>query len=205
MIAIIDYGMGNLGSVEKAFSYLGYETRITASAEDVMAASGVVLPGVGAIGPAMTAIRGMKMNQIIADYLATGRPFLGICLGMQLLFDSSEEGDEEVSGLGILPGKVRRFPASSGLKIPQIGWNRLTDVKHAAFTEGQYVYFVHSFYCDAENEAHTAATAEYGICYTAAVSSGNLLAAQFHPEKSGAAGLSILRKWADSNGSARNL
>jgi len=125
MIAIIDYGMGNLGSVQKALAFLGYESEITNDPARVMDADGVVLPGVGAIGAAMEALSSKGLDKVVHEYIATGKPFLGICLGMQMLFDSSEEsfGGEPVKGLSVLPGKVVRFPSDMGLKIPQIGWN----------------------------------------------------------------------------------
>ena len=202
MIAIIDYKMGNLGSVEKAVSYLGYETVITNSPDIVRSADGVILPGVGAFEAGMQALEESRMIGTIADFIKTGRPFLGICLGMQLLFESSEETlaetsqqNSECKGLSIIPGRVRRFPKTDGLKIPQIGWNNLIQVKNQIFTENEYMYFVHSYYCDAAEKEDIAAYAEYGIIYPAAIIHGNIYAAQFHPEKSGEAGLAILQRW----------
>jgi glutamine amidotransferase len=196
MIAIIDYGVGNLGSVQKALEYIGYSSIITSKPEEVLSASGVILPGVGAFQPAMEALQFRGLDQTVKDYVASGRPFLGVCLGMQLLFETSEEGDGQSRGLAILPGIVRRFPRDSGLKTPQIGWNNLYNVPDPMFRKGDYVYFVHSYYCDPADSSDIAATAFYGLEYACAVSRGNVLAMQFHPEKSGEVGLSILNRWA---------
>lgn len=201
MIAIIDYQMGNLNSVQKAFSFLGFDTVITDSQEKISSADGVILPGVGAIGSAMEAIKERNMDRMIRAYIASGRPFLGICLGMQVLFDVSEESDgihKSVEGLSVIPGRVRRFPAVGNLKIPQIGWNQLSGVSNPLFSEGRFMYFVHSYYCEPERKEDTAALSYYGIPYTAAISRGNILATQFHPEKSGEAGLAVLKKWGET-------
>jgi len=197
MIAIIDYGMGNLGSVEKALAFLGYESVITDDPSTVLAADGVILPGVGAIGAAMEALSGKGLDKIVHEYIATGKPFLGICLGMQMLFDTSEEsfGGEPVKGLSVLPGKVVRFPSDMGLKIPQIGWNDLSS-RNEILPDKEFVYFVHSYYCVPENEEDIAATVTYGIEYCCSVRRKNVFACQFHPEKSGEAGLRILNRWA---------
>lgn len=197
MIAIIDYGMGNLGSVEKALAFLGYESEITDDPSRVMAADGVILPGVGAIGAAMEALSAKHLDRVVHEYIATGKPFLGICLGMQMLFDSSEEsfGGNPVQGLSVLPGKVVRFPSDMGLKVPQIGWNALSS-KDPILPDQEYVYFVHSYFCVPEREEDIAATVEYGIEYCCSVRHDNVFACQFHPEKSGEAGLRILHRWA---------
>ena len=197
MIAIIDYGMGNLGSVEKALAFLGYASKITNDPAEVMAADGVVLPGVGAIGAAMEALSGKGLDKVVHEYIATGKPFLGICLGMQMLFETSEEsfGGEPVKGLSVLPGKVVRFPGDMGLKIPQIGWNDLSS-RNEILPSGEYVYFVHSYYCVPEREEDIAATTNYGIEYCCSVRRNNIFACQFHPEKSGEVGLRILDRWA---------
>lgn len=197
MIAIIDYGMGNLGSVQKALAFLGYESEITNDPARVMDADGVVLPGVGAIGAAMEALSSRGLDKVVHEYIATGKPFLGICLGMQMLFDSSEEsfGGEPVKGLSVLPGRVVRFPSGMGLKIPQIGWNSLSS-RNEILPDGQYVYFVHSYYCVPEREEDVAATVNYGIEYCCSVRRDNVFACQFHPEKSGEVGLRILDRWA---------
>lgn len=197
MIAIIDYGMGNLGSVQKALAFLGYDSEITNDPARVLDADGVVLPGVGAIGAAMEAIISKGLDRVVHEYIATGKPFLGICLGMQMLFDTSEEsfGGEPVKGLSVLPGKVVRFPSDMGLKIPQIGWNALSS-RNEILPQGQYVYFVHSYYCVPEREEDIAATVGYGIEYCCSVRRKNVFACQFHPEKSGEVGLRILDRWA---------
>ncbi|MBP5417373.1 MAG: imidazole glycerol phosphate synthase subunit HisH [Clostridiales bacterium] len=197
MIAIIDYGMGNLGSVQKALAFLGYDSEITNDPARVMDADGVVLPGVGAIGAAMEALTSKGLDKVVHEYVATGKPFLGICLGMQMLFDTSEEsfGGEPVKGLSVLPGKVVRFPSDMGLKIPQIGWNELNS-KNEILPDKEYVYFVHSYYCVPDREEDIAATVEYGIEYCCSVRRDNVFACQFHPEKSGEVGLRILDRWA---------
>lgn len=197
MIAIIDYGMGNLGSVEKALTFIGYDSVITDDPKLVMEADGVILPGVGAIGAAMEALKSKNLDKVVHDYITTGKPFLGICLGMQMLFDSSEEsfGGSPVQGLSVLPGKVVRFPSDMGLKVPQIGWNALSS-KNPILPDGEYVYFVHSYYCVPAREEDIAATVDYGIEYCCSVRRDNVLACQFHPEKSGEAGLAILQRWA---------
>jgi len=196
MIAVVDYGMGNLGSVKKALTFLGYETIITDSPSQAMRASGLILPGVGAMAHAMQALRDKGMDSVVSEYIDTGRPFLGICLGMQMLFDSSEEGDGTVKGLGLMPGRVVRFSPEMGLKIPQIGWNSLVTASDPALRKNDYVYFVHSYYCAPDRPEDVAATTEYGIEYASAVARGNILAVQFHPEKSGEVGLAILNRWA---------
>ena len=196
MIAIIDYGMGNLGSVKKALNFLGYEAVITDSPSQAMSAAGLILPGVGAMAHAMQALRDKGMDRVVFDYVDTGRPFLGICLGMQMLFDSTQEGDGTVTGLGLMPGRVVRFSAEYGLKIPQIGWNNLVTVSDPALRKDDYVYFVHSYYCVPDHAQDVAAMTLYGVEYASAVARGNILATQFHPEKSGEVGLAILNRWA---------
>ncbi len=197
MIAIIDYGMGNLGSVEKALTFIGYDSVITDDPKLVMEADGVILPGVGAIGAAMEALKSKHLDKVVHDYIGTGKPFLGICLGMQMLFDSSEEsfGGSPVQGLSVLPGKVVRFPSDMGLKVPQIGWNALSS-KNPILPDGEYVYFVHSYYCVPAREEDIAATVDYGLEYCCSVRHDNVFACQFHPEKSGEVGLAILQRWA---------
>lgn len=198
MIAIIDYGAGNLASVKKAFDHIGAKSVITSDRETVLNADGVVLPGVGAIGFAMDKLKSVGMDEVVKTVAEKGTPLLGICLGMQMFLDESEESfgnDENVKGLGLVRGTVRKFPSSIGLKIPQIGWNDLQDVTGSILSEGDYVYFVHSYYCDLENASDVAAYTTYGIKYCSAIEKDNIFACQFHPEKSGEAGLNILRKF----------
>ena len=197
MIAIIDYGAGNLQSVEKALRHLGCQCQITADPGELAAAQAAVLPGVGAFGDAMGQLRARGLEEPIRQFVSSGKPFLGICLGLQILFEESEESPG-VKGLGLLRGKVLRLPKESGLKIPHIGWNSLSVGKPGglfAGVEGEpYVYFVHSYYLRAEEDVVTA-TAEYGTTIHAAVQKENLLACQFHPEKSGQVGLSLLENF----------
>ncbi len=198
MIAIIDYDAGNIKSVEKALQYLGEETVITRAAEEILGADGVILPGVGAFGDAMEKLRTYGLDEVIRKCVSQGTPFLGICLGLQLLFESSEESPG-VEGLHILDGRIVRFPAKEGLKIPQIGWNSLQFPRRSRLLEGisdnAYVYFVHSYYLQAADEGIVAATAEYGVTVHAAVEKDNVFACQFHPEKSSEVGLRILRNF----------
>lgn len=194
MIAIIDYGAGNLRNVEKAFRHLGHEAVVTDDREVILTADRVVLPGVGAFGDCMESIRSKGLESVIKTAVGSGKPFLGICLGMQLLFDESEESPG-VKGLGILKGRIRRLP-ECGLKIPHMGWNDLRC--RGALFEGlssPYVYFVHSYYLDAADKSIVSATTEYGIEIEVAVEQGNLFATQFHPEKSGEAGLRMLENF----------
>ena len=197
MTAIIDYGAGNLQSVEKALRHIGCDCQVTADPAALLASKAAVLPGVGAFGDAMKSLRARGLEEPIRAFIASGKPFLGICLGLQLLFESSEESPG-VAGLGLLKGKILRLPAENGLKIPHIGWNSLTIRKPGglfAGVEGEpYVYFVHSYYLQAEENV-VAATAEYGATIHAAVQKDNLLACQFHPEKSGEVGLKLLRNF----------
>lgn len=195
MIAIIDYDAGNLRNVEKAFRHLGKEAVITDDKETILSADHVVLPGVGAFGDCMASIRAKGLEDTIKTVVKNGVPFLGICLGMQLLFDESEE-NPGVKGLGILRGKIRRIP-DKGLKIPHMGWNDISC--RGQLFEGlsnPFVYFVHSYYLDAADKSVVSAVAEYGVKIEAAVEWRNLFATQFHPEKSGEAGLHILTNFA---------
>ncbi len=203
MIAIIDYGVGNLASVNKAFSFIGYESKITSDHEEILGADKVVLPGVGAFADAMDNLDKSGMISIIKEVAQKGTPLLGICLGMQLLFDYSTEGGEKVSGLGLLKGSVNQFPLNMGLKVPHMGWNSLDIRQEKGIFSGvrqkSYVYFVHSYYLTAENTSDVAAVCEYGIRFDAAVCKGNIMGTQFHPEKSGDVGLDILKNFADIN------
>ena len=194
MIAIIDYGMGNLRSVQKAFEYLGKEAVITDRPDTIAAASHVVLPGVGAFEDAMARLRATGLDQALLEAARAGKPLLGICLGMQMMFEASEENGH-FAGLGLFPGTITRFE-DQGLKIPHMGWNTLRTRACPLFDAGEdpCVYFVHS-YCMADvNDEWTAATCEYGQTFTAAICRGNVMATQFHPEKGGGAGLQMLRR-----------
>ena len=198
MISIIDYGAGNLQSVEKALRHIGCDCQVTADPGRLLASDAAVLPGVGSFGDAMDQLRSRGLEEPIHRFVESGRPFLGICLGLQILFEESQESPG-VKGLGLLKGKILRLPKESGLKIPHIGWNSL-EVKNreglfAGLPEEPYVYFVHSYYLRAEEDVVTA-TAEYGATIHAAVRKGNLMACQFHPEKSGKTGLAILENFA---------
>ncbi len=197
MIAVVDYGAGNLRSVELAFARLGETVSITRDPAVISEADGVILPGVGAFPDAMAAMRRSGVIPALYDAAESGRPFLGICLGMQALFDGSEEGDG-ARGLGLVPGMVRRLP-SCGLKIPHMGWNSLIPSKDSPLLDGlpdePYVYFVHSYACAADNPADVLATTRYGVEFHAAVQRGNVIGMQFHPEKSGAVGEKLLRNF----------
>lgn len=192
-IAIVDYGAGNLTSVKNAFAALGVETVVTRDPAVVAAAARVVFPGVGAALSAMESLRSLGLESAVKDAAASGRPFLGICLGMQILFEHSEE-DGGVATLGVLPGRVRRFPKVPGVKVPQIGWNSVAPNPEPRTTNHDFYYFVHSYY--AEKTADTALVAEYaGVEFSAMVRRGKLWACQFHPEKSGRVGLKLLSDW----------
>lgn len=197
MIAIIDYGMGNLRSVQKAFEYLGYQAVITDDPARIAGADHVVLPGVGAFCDAMQRLRDTRLDRAALDTASSGKPLLGICLGMQMMFEHSEENGF-YDGLGLFPGTVTRFE-NHGLKIPHMGWNTI-QTRDCALFDGSgepCVYFVHS-YCMADiSDEWTAATCDYGQTFTAAICRGNVMATQFHPEKSGAAGLEMLRRFAE--------
>lgn len=198
MIAVIDYGAGNLQSVVKAFHYIGCDVKVTADKEELKEASAAILPGVGAFGDSMRCLNRSGMVQPALDFIESGKPFLGICLGLQLLFEGSEE-DPGVSGLGVLKGKICRIPDIGQLKIPHIGWNSLRIRKPEGLFQGMeenpYVYFVHSYYLHAEDRDVVSATTEYGVQIDAAVQKGNLFATQFHPEKSGRTGLKMLKNF----------
>ena len=202
MIAIIDYDAGNIKSVEKALQYLGEEAVITRDAGEILMADKVVLPGVGAFGDAMEKLNRYGLVPVIHEVVEKGIPFLGICLGLQLMFESSEEAPG-VEGLGLLKGKIVRIPEENGLKVPHMGWNSLSFPKEgrlfAGIPENSYVYFVHSYYLQAEEDIVTA-TAEYGVTIHASVEKGNVFACQFHPEKSSHTGLTILKNFVELKG-----
>lgn len=200
MIAIIDYDAGNIKSVEKAFAYLGYETVTTRDSKLILSADKVVLPGVGAFGDAMARLEEYGLVDVIHKVVEKNIPLLGICLGLQLLFDSSEES-EGIKGLGVFRGRIIKFSNNTEYKIPQIGWNSLEIRDDSKLFKGimnqSYVYFVHSYYLEAEDESIVAASADYANYFHAAVEHGNVYACQFHPEKSGEIGLKILKNFAD--------
>ncbi len=198
MTAIIDYDAGNIRSVEKALRFLGEETCLTRDREKILAADRVILPGVGAFGDAMEKIKNFALEEVIHEAVGEGLPFLGICLGLQLLFERSEECPA-AKGLGILKGDILRLPDKEGLKIPQIGWNSLKYPNEGRLFEGipedSYVYFVHSYYLKAEDESIVTATADYSTEIHASVEKGNVFACQFHPEKSSKTGLALLNNF----------
>ncbi len=198
MVAIIDYDAGNLKSVEKAFAYLGEQALVTRSREEILGADRIVLPGVGAFGDAMDKLRRYGLTDVIREAVGEGIPFLGICLGLQLLFDSSEESPG-VEGLGLCRGRILRFPEKEGMKIPHMGWNSL-HFDHpgrlfAGIGEDSCVYFVHSYYLEAEDPKIVTASAQYAARIHASIEEKNIFACQFHPEKSGAVGLKILENF----------
>ena len=205
MIASVDYDAGNLKSVEKALAYLGEASIVTRDFKEIEKADKVILPGVGSFGTAMENLKKFELDKVVKEVTAEGKPFLGICLGLQLLFDGSEES-EGVEGLGILPGDIVKIPDKPGLKIPHIGWNSLTLQNDGRlFQELEtvpYVYFVHSFYLKAKEETMVKAVTEYSVNIHASVEKDNVFACQFHPEKSSTTGLKILKNFAAIKGGA---
>lgn len=200
MIVIIDYDAGNIKSVEKALQKLGADVVITKDANTILNADKVILPGVGAFGDAMSNLKKYNLVSVIKQVIEKGIPFLGICLGLQLLFDRSDE-TPGVEGLGILKGEVLRIPENGELKIPHMGWNSLHLQNDGRLFQGlseeAYVYFVHSYYLKAEEPEIVKATAEYGVTIHASVEKGNVFACQFHPEKSSDVGLKILKNFVE--------
>ncbi|MGQ3684141.1 MAG: imidazole glycerol phosphate synthase subunit HisH [Candidatus Loosdrechtia sp.] len=206
MIVIVDYGMGNLRSVEKGFERFGFNVKVTDNLTEIRNADKLVLPGVGAFRDAMEGLRQRGLTGPIVDWIKSGKPFLGICLGLQLLFSKSYE-DGEHEGLGIIPGKVVRFDFSgkkehAGLKIPHMGWNQINLKKQDVpllkdVPDNAYVYFVHSYYVCPEDENVIATETDYGIRFTSMIWHRNIFATQFHPEKSQQNGLTMLKNFGD--------
>jgi len=198
LIVLLDYGAGNLASVHKALRHCGAEVTVTSDPKGLGDASGAILPGVGAFGEAMARLESAGLVQPLRDYIAQDRPFLGICLGLQLLFESSEESPG-VEGVGVFPGRVARLPENPGLKIPHMGWNQLRRRREcwalAGLAEGAYAYFVHSYVVAPADEQLIATTTEHGVEFVSSVTRGRLYACQFHPEKSQQVGLTILRNF----------
>ncbi len=198
MIAIIDYDAGNIKSVEKAMEYLGQEAQVTRDPKVILGADKVILPGVGAFGDAMGKLRQYGLDQVIHEVVKKEIPLLGICLGLQLLFEKSDE-TPGVSGLGVLEGEILRIPDKEGLKIPHMGWNSLKFPNEGRLFKGiledSYVYFVHSYYLKAKDESIVTATTEYSSLIHASVERGNVFACQFHPEKSSDVGMQILNNF----------
>ena len=200
MIGIIDYDAGNLKSVEKALTFLGEEVIVTRDRKILLKADKVILPGVGAFGNAMSNLKNYELDKVIWEIVFMNKPFLGICLGLQLLFDRSDESPG-IDGLGILKGEILRIPEKEDLKIPHIGWNSLTLVNNGKLFNkidlDAYVYFVHSYYLKASNENIVRATTDYSTLIHASVEKDNVFACQFHPEKSSSVGLKILQNFAN--------
>lgn len=198
-IAIIDYGMGNLRSVAKAVEAAGGAVRVVTRPDEIGSAAGLVLPGVGALADCITALKAGGMDRALRDWIAADKPFLGVCLGLQALFDFSEEAD--TPGLGIFPGRIVRFRLPAGLKVPHMGWNTVrftqpgSPLTTGLLTEGEAFYFVHSYYCVPADPAVVLAECDYGVKFTAAVARGRCFATQFHPEKSQAKGIQLYRNF----------
>ena len=198
MVAIIDYGAGNLMSVKKALDYLGYDSEITMDREKILSASHIILPGVGSFGDAMASIRERGLEDTIKTAASGEKPFLGICLGLQLLFEESEESPN-VKGLGVFKGRIVTIPKDMGLKVPHIGWNSVSLKKtngiFNGIKENSYFYFVHSYYLKEAQSDVVAGVTDYGVKIQCAVQRGLVCATQFHPEKSGEVGLQLLRNF----------
>lgn len=198
MISIIDYGAGNLSSVKKALDFLGAESEITQDSDRILTASHIILPGVGSFGDAMNSMAERGLVDVVKEAALSGKPFLGICLGLHLLFEGSDESPE-IDGLGILKGKMVTIPRDRGLKVPHIGWNSVSlkqkDGIFSGIDDNSYFYFVHSYYLKDADENVVAGVTEYGVPIECAVQRGNLCAVQFHPEKSSSAGLKLLKNF----------
>ena len=202
MIALLDYGSGNLRSVEKALRQVGAEVNVVTRPDGMKDARGVVLPGVGAFDDCITAMQRQELLAGVKDFIPTGRPFLGICVGYQALFDKSEEFNSCAAGLGIFAGKVVRFPSQPGLKVPQIGWNQIEVTRPECpllrgIASGSYVYFVHSFFPQPADPSIVATRTDYGGPFASSVWRENVFATQFHPEKSQAVGLKLLKNFVE--------
>ncbi len=202
MIALLDYGSGNLRSVEKALRKVGAEVNVITRPDGMKQARGAVLPGVGAFDDCITAMQRQELLGGVQEFIASGRPFLGICVGYQALFEKSEEFNSCAAGLGIFEGNVVRFPTRTGLKVPQIGWNQINLAQPACplfrgIKEGSFVYFVHSFYPKPKDDSIVAARTEYGESFASAIWRDNVFATQFHPEKSQAVGLRLLQNFVE--------
>ena len=200
MIAIVDYDAGNIKSVEKAFQYIGEKPVVTRDSEEILRADQVVVPGVGAFEDAMGKMNHYNLTGVLRDVAGRGTPILGICLGLQLFFERSDESEHDVEGLKLLPGEIVKFPDREGFKIPHMGWNSIKINPDSRLLAGipdeSYVYFVHSYYLKAKHEKDVAATTDYIVSVHAAAEHDNIFATQFHPEKSGDVGLQILKNFA---------
>jgi len=198
MIAIIDYDAGNIGSVIRALDYLSEEWVLTRDKDEILKADKAILPGVGSFKDALDNIRKYDLEGVIKEFIASKKPFLGICLGLQLLFEESEESPN-VKGLSVLPGVCKKIPSSQDIKVPHVGWNSLKLEKESKLfkdiPDNSYVYFVHSYYLEAGNKEDVAASTEYGVKIHAAVEHDNIFACQFHPEKSSDVGLKIIKNF----------
>ena len=200
MVAIVDYDAGNIKSVEKALQYIGEHPVITRDVKEIKKADHVIVPGVGAFEDAMEKMNRYELAKVLQDVAASGTPIMGICLGLQLFFERSDESEHDVKGLSLLPGEIVRFPEKEGYKIPHMGWNSLKINPNSKLLKGipedVYVYFVHSYYA-ADCEESVTAYAEYSALLTASVENGNVYGTQFHPEKSGEVGLGILKAFCE--------
>lgn len=198
MIALIDYGAGNIQSVYKALKYIGCDCVITSDKKEILSADKAILPGQGAFGDCMSSITESGIKETVLEFISSGKPFLGICVGLQLLFEESEES-KDTKGLGVFKGKIRRIPNGEGLKIPHMGWNSLeikkNDALYKGIGNGAYVYFIHSYYLDCADKSIVSSQTDYGVKIDASISRGNVFATQFHPEKSGDVGIKMLRNF----------
>ena len=196
-VVVVDYGLGNLRSVYNALNYIGVAAKISESPEDVKEADKIVFPGVGAFGDAIKGLKKRSLDKAIKDAISSGKPYFGMCLGLQLLFEKSEESEE--SGLSVFKGEVKRFDEKKGIKIPQIGWNTVKKLKNirllTEIEDKSYFYFDHSFYVEPQDKSVVVATTDYGVEFTSIVEKGNVTAVQFHPERSQDLGLKMLRNF----------